>query len=654
MQTQYPTQLDSNTTLGDPRNNAQSSLASSITSSDVNLTLADGSRFPNAGAITIENEIIYYTNRSGNSLSGLTRGQESTTAAAHTSGKVVRMAITQQYHIALRDAVLALQSKIGVGDSSPSATEQVLCRTASGTTEWRLASDIPGISVSTGSDPNAVKTNTTGAQALQGSLDADRPTKTAAQIAALTPGRYGRDIYQTDGVKGFYRDYGATIGFRRALPYVHVYEYGIVPNASDSTTRTNNSTAWAALMTAIPARGARVVFPEERFYFAEDLEVSKVITIEGSGTSFAVDEAGTRIYVESGQNGFSFLANPGSPVGAVLRGVSVMTRSGYSGVTTGDGIYCEVPVRIENVFVSGFGRDGIHLRGTSPANCDWSSIKDIHSYQNKRDGLHLDGGGDTNVVTIQNPNLYSNGRHGLYNAGGTNTIIGAHASSNAALETAYDYYDNGTSNLYLNPYSEGGASAKIYLDSAAIYNTYIFGIFGAPSVVSSSPGINGAHTYLDRGSWRIVRLRDQLDAGGGLAVNLVSDSGHFYIQAGGHPNPLDYNASTEVATWTKLAYSDTLCASGTPQTLTGAGAVNVTTDTTLLVTTGANALTLADGAPGQIKKILMKTDGGDGTLTPTNKAGFSTIVFNDVGDAVTLQFQDGKWWIIGSYGVTIS
>lgn len=32
----------------------------------------------------------------------------------------------------------------------------------------------------------------------------------------------------------------------------------------------------------------------------------------------------------------------------------------------------------------------------------------------------------------------------------------------------------------------------------------------------------------------------------------------------------------------------------TPQTLTGAGAVNVTTPVTLLVTTGADALTLAD------------------------------------------------------------
>ena len=94
--------------------------------------------------------------------------------------------------------------------------------------------------------------------------------------------------------------------------------------------------------------------------------------------------------------------------------------------------------------------------------------------------------------------------------------------------------------------------------------------------------------------------------------------------------------------------------SGTPQTLTGAGAVDVTADTTLLVTTGANALTLADGAAGQEKTITMITDAGDGTLTPTSVSGYATITFNDVGDTVKLKFLNGKWCIIGSHGVTIA
>lgn len=94
---------------------------------------------------------------------------------------------------------------------------------------------------------------------------------------------------------------------------------------------------------------------------------------------------------------------------------------------------------------------------------------------------------------------------------------------------------------------------------------------------------------------------------------------------------------------------------GSTQALSGAGAVNLTTLTTKVTSTGANALTLADGADGQIKFIVMVVDGGDATLTPTTKTGFSTIVFNDIGDGVTLVFTTTTGWIcVGNNGATIS
>ena len=83
------------------------------------------------------------------------------------------------------------------------------------------------------------------------------------------------------------------------------------------------------------------------------------------------------------------------------------------------------------------------------------------------------------------------------------------------------------------------------------------------------------------------------------------------------------------------------------QTLTGAGAVDLTSSTTHIVSTGVNALTLADGDSGQIKFIIMKTDAGDATLTPTNPGNFATIVFNDVGDSAQLLFTNGKWHFMG-------
>ena len=94
---------------------------------------------------------------------------------------------------------------------------------------------------------------------------------------------------------------------------------------------------------------------------------------------------------------------------------------------------------------------------------------------------------------------------------------------------------------------------------------------------------------------------------------------------------------------------------GTVTSLSGAGAVPVTSSTVRLTTTAANALTLANGTNGQLLTIVMVVDGGDGTLTPTTKTGYTTITFNDAGDAVTLQyFTTLGWMIVSNYGTTVA
>lgn len=72
-------------------------------------------------------------------------------------------------------------------------------------------------------------------------------------------------------------------------------------------------------------------------------------------------------------------------------------------------------------------------------------------------------------------------------------------------------------------------------------------------------------------------------------------------------------------------------------------------------TTGADAeaLTLANGKPSQLLVINLVTDGGgDGTLTPTTKTGFATIVFADAGDQAVLFYVDDVigWIILGLSG----
>jgi hypothetical protein len=68
---------------------ATSTLDGAITNSDTTITLDDASSFTTTGTIKIGSEIITYTGKSSNDLTGCTRGTNSTTAAAHVNGKEV-------------------------------------------------------------------------------------------------------------------------------------------------------------------------------------------------------------------------------------------------------------------------------------------------------------------------------------------------------------------------------------------------------------------------------------------------------------------------------------------------------------------------------------------------------------------------------------
>ncbi len=82
-------------------------------------------------------------------------------------------------------------------------------------------------------------------------------------------------------------------------------------------------------------------------------------------------------------------------------------------------------------------------------------------------------------------------------------------------------------------------------------------------------------------------------------------------------------------------------------TLSGAGAIDPDDGYTQWTTTGADAGTLADGDHyGQICKIVMVVDGGNGTLTPTTLADGTTITFADVGDYVELMYGSSGWRVV--------
>lgn len=76
-----------------------STLNGTINNSVNTIAVTDASDYPNSGTIQIDNELIDYTGKSTNNLTGCSRGQHGTSASSHTSGArldSVRWAINQK------------------------------------------------------------------------------------------------------------------------------------------------------------------------------------------------------------------------------------------------------------------------------------------------------------------------------------------------------------------------------------------------------------------------------------------------------------------------------------------------------------------------------------------------------------------------------
>lgn len=161
----------------------------------------------------------------------------------------------------------------------------------------------------------------------------------------------------------------------------------------------------------------------------------------------------------------------------------------------------------------------------------------------------------------------------------------------------------------------------------------------------------GRHLYPDDGTGAVQVEQDgtSTDAAFAYGTAAVRDTG-----TSGAMVPLLSAANTWSLTQTFILAPSVPGLIGTVQPLTGAGAVNLTTMTTAWTTTAADAGTLANGSNGQIKTIVMVAHGGDGTLTPANLAGGTTITFNAVGDSVLLQFLSTDWFVISNNGCVVA
>lgn len=197
--------------------------------------------------------------------------------------------------------------------------------------------------------------------------------------------------------------------------------------------------------------------------------------------------------------------------------------------------------------------------------------------------------------------------------------------------------------------------------------TQTFSITGASTVaVPSGVFVVGASTT---GSSNLIGAFHSTAVNTGIAVgDTVGVASLFYLlrDANGNPSIWSRNSQalafymgvTQVASFTATTGNFSLATAyiGSTSTLSGPGACNVTTETTKVTTTGVlDALTLADGVDGQIKRVIHDVDGGSFVLTPTTRTGWSTYTSTAAGESISMQFVTTRGWIIiGSYAGVIA
>lgn len=122
MSAQWPSAVSTSANLYTTVNLLQTTLASTINNAVTTIPLTSTTGFPTAGAVTIDNEVIFYTGISGGNLTGCTRGSDGTSAASHNSGVPVGATVVAYHVNSLNAEVIAIETdlhaRFGFGSST--------------------------------------------------------------------------------------------------------------------------------------------------------------------------------------------------------------------------------------------------------------------------------------------------------------------------------------------------------------------------------------------------------------------------------------------------------------------------------------------------------------------------------------------------------
>jgi len=189
----YPTQLDTPDSLFRITDAARTTLASSVNSSATTMTVAGTTTFPDSGSIKVEEEIIYYTSKNATQFLGLVRGAGGSTAASHAAGLIIRAPILAVHHNTLADAIIATQTKVGSGSSTP-ALNAVLVGSGVGSSSWSAQPAIDCTNctnVPAGDLSNLNASNLTSGTIPDARFPATLPAASGANLTGLTKAQVG-------------------------------------------------------------------------------------------------------------------------------------------------------------------------------------------------------------------------------------------------------------------------------------------------------------------------------------------------------------------------------------------------------------------------------------------------------------------------------
>ena len=207
------------------------------------------------------------------------------------------------------------------------------------------------------------------------------------------------------------------------------------------------------------SRGGKLFIPPGRYHFNAPLHIARGMVLEGA--SGAGRNSGTVLIFDGGIDGIVIDRTTTSDDGGggdwtVIRDLAV-TASSSAG--NANGITLHARARIENVYVRGFGGNGVEnnaqARGRGPnTNSNNWSMENVFIEGNGGHGFHAIGADSNAGVAIQVSTMNNGGWGFLDESFLGNTYVGCHTEGNK--KGGYSVTNLNARSIFIGSYTEGG------------------------------------------------------------------------------------------------------------------------------------------------------------------------------------------------------